>query len=185
MVEEVKEVFSDLASLFRKGNKDGASGRKKRPQQATDDFDVQARSARQQRSHTELNGGVPGLEAGAPGSPTDGRRANFLDLIESKSKNLGATLGLIDDLAMPQPGQPGYSSVKVNRLMEEDCLSMRNEPIDPLETFGDMAFDDALDGAMSNAAADESTRTKTRRYSMTHGSSNRSNREGSYLDKVD
>lgn len=40
---------------------------------------------------------------------------------------------MIDD-TMPAMGTRAYDKLKVSKLMDEDCISMRNEPIDPLET---------------------------------------------------
>ena len=65
------------------------------------------------------------------------QRPNLLDFIETTTKDLGATLGLIDD-SIPPVGSRAYQKLKVNGLMDEDCISMRNEPIDPLETIEDM-----------------------------------------------
>ena len=71
----------------------------------------------------------------------------LLDLIETKTKDLGATLGLIDD-SIPPVGSAAYQKLRVSRLMDEDCISMRNEPIEPLDidTGEDMAFDLSIDG---------------------------------------
>ena len=63
----------------------------------------------------------------------------LLDDIENKMMNLGTSLGLIDD-SIPPVGSLAYEKLRVN-MMEEDCMSMRNEPIDPLETVEDMQFD--------------------------------------------
>ena len=68
------------------------------------------------------------------------QRPNLLDLIETKANNFGASLGLVDD-TIPPVGSKAYNKLKVNKLMDEDCISMRNEPIDPLETIEDMQFD--------------------------------------------
>ena len=67
-------------------------------------------------------------------------RSNLMDLIETKANNFGASLGLVDD-TIPPVGSKAYNKLKVNKLMDEDCISMRNEPIDPLETIEDMQFD--------------------------------------------
>ena len=62
-----------------------------------------------------------------------------MDFIETTTKEVGATLGLMDD-SVPPVGSRAYKKLKAN-MMEEDCISMRNEPIDPLETLEDMQFD--------------------------------------------
>lgn len=66
-------------------------------------------------------------------------RTGFLDLIETKTKDLALDLGLIDD-SLPPLGSVEYNRIKLKTLMEEDCISMRNEPLDPLETVDDMEF---------------------------------------------
>jgi len=59
-------------------------------------------------------------------------------LIGTSTKDFGATLGLIDD-SIPEIGSRAYEKLKVSKLMDEDdCISMRNEPIDPLEIVEDM-----------------------------------------------
>ena len=65
------------------------------------------------------------------------QRPKLLDFIETKTKEYGTTLGLVDD-SVPPVGSLAYGKIKVSKLMDEDCISMRNEPIDPLETVEDM-----------------------------------------------
>ena len=64
-------------------------------------------------------------------------------MLGSSAKDFGASLGLIDDddQSMPKLGSSAYQKLRVNKLMDEDCISMRNEPIDPLETVEDMTFE--------------------------------------------
>ena len=64
-------------------------------------------------------------------------------MLGSSAKEFGASLGLIDDddQNMPKLGSSAYQKLRVNKLMDEDCISMRNEPIDPLETVEDMTFE--------------------------------------------
>ena len=59
-------------------------------------------------------------------------------------------LGLIDD-SLPQIGSLEYKKYKLKSLMEEDCMSMRNDPIDPLETVDDMEFNLLNEGNTSAA----------------------------------
>lgn len=61
------------------------------------------------------------------------QRPKLLDLIETTTRDFGTTLGLIDD-TVPTMGTRAYEKLKVSKLMDEDCISMRNEPIDPLDT---------------------------------------------------
>ena len=68
------------------------------------------------------------------------RPKKLLDFIETTTKDFGTTLGLVDD-SVPPVGSRAYGKIKVSKLMDEDCISMRNEPIDPLETVEDMQFD--------------------------------------------
>ena len=68
------------------------------------------------------------------------KRPKLLDAIEDGVKDFGATLGFVDD-SVPMPGTKAYQRLRVNKLMDEDCISMHNEPIDPIETGNDMAFD--------------------------------------------
>lgn len=70
-------------------------------------------------------------------------------MIETKTRDFGTTLGLIDD-TMPAVGTRAYEKMKVSKLMDEDCISMRNEPIDPLETIEDMQFDLGLPEGENN-----------------------------------
>ena len=67
------------------------------------------------------------------------KASNLLEL----TKDFGAQLGILDD-SVPPVGSLAYEKLRVNKLMDEDCISMRNEPIDPLETIEDMQFD--MDG---------------------------------------
>ena len=65
--------------------------------------------------------------------PSLGSSNNLLDFIEDKGRDIGASLGLIGD------------TVPIVRLMDEDCISERNEPIDKLIDMGaieDMQFDE-------------------------------------------
>ena len=65
--------------------------------------------------------------------PSLGSSNNLLDFIEDKGRDIGASLGLIGD------------NVPIVRLMDEDCISERNEPIDKLIDMGaieDMQFDE-------------------------------------------
>ena len=68
------------------------------------------------------------------------KRPKLLDAIEAGAKEFGTTLGFIDD-SVPMPGTKAYQRLRVSKLMDEDCISMHNEPIDPLEIGEDMAFD--------------------------------------------
>ena len=82
----------------------------------------------------------------------DSRPKKLLDFIESTTKDFGATLGLVDD-SIPPVGSVAYGKIKVNKHLDEDCISMRNEPIDPLETVEDMQFDmSMIDGLGANDA---------------------------------
>ena len=84
------------------------------------------------------------------------RPKKLLDFIESTTKDFGATLGLVDD-SVPPVGSIAYDKIKVNKLMEEDCISMRNEPIDPLETVEDMQFDMSMIDDLGAATDTRST----------------------------
>lgn len=67
------------------------------------------------------------------------KRDKIMDFIENTTKEIGESLGIVDE-SMPQVGSLAYNKLKVN-IMDEDCISMKNEPIDPLETIEDMSFD--------------------------------------------
>mmetsp|Transcript_17073 Transcript_17073/g.22998 ORF Transcript_17073/g.22998 Transcript_17073/m.22998 type:complete len:105 (+) Transcript_17073:205-519(+) len=77
------------------------------------------------------------------GSTRKEQRPKLLDMIGSSAKDFGTSLGLIDDDSnrIPQVGSKAYQKLRVSKLMDEDCISMRNEPIDPLETVEAMQFD--------------------------------------------
>ena len=84
------------------------------------------------------------------------RPTKLLDFIESTTKDFGAAIGLVDD-SVPAVGSLAYGKIKVSKLMDEDCVSMRNEPIDPLEIEAmqfDMSMVDDL-GADARSCTDD------------------------------
>ena len=60
------------------------------------------------------------------------------------------------DDSIPPVGSIAYGKIRVNNLMDEDCISMRNEPIDPLETVEDMQFDMSM---VDDLGADDDARS--------------------------
>ena len=68
-------------------------------------------------------------------------KTNLLDLIENTTDRLGKDLGLIDDDKMPEVGSLAYDQIRVTKLMNEDVVSLHNEPLDPLEAVEDLAFE--------------------------------------------
>ena len=92
------------------------------------------------------------------------QRPKLLDLIETTTKDLGTTLGLIDD-SIPAVGSRAFEKLKVSKLMvEDDCISMRNESIDRLETIEDMQFDLGLLNADSTQIGNYAEKRKKALY---------------------
>jgi hypothetical protein len=110
------------------------------------------------------------------------QRPKLLDLIETTTKDIGTTLGLIDD-SIPAVGSRAFEKLKVSKLMvEDDCISMRNEPIDRLETIEDMQFDLGLSNADDRPHGNTEKRKKAL-YESRKGRKEKS--QGGYMDKME
>lgn len=77
-------------------------------------------------------------------------RPKLIDMLGSTAKEFGATLGLLEGDSPPELGTAAYQRVRVSKLMDEDCISMRNEPIDPLETVDGMQFEAGVADALQS-----------------------------------
>lgn len=67
-------------------------------------------------------------------------KPNLIDEIMITTDQLGRDLGLIDDV-IPEVGTPAYEQIKITKLMNEDVVSLHNEPLDPLMSVEDLEFE--------------------------------------------
>ena len=68
-------------------------------------------------------------------------KSNLIDEIMITTDKLGRDLGLIDDDEVPEVGTAAYEQIKITKLMNEDVVSLHNEPLDPLVETEDLAFE--------------------------------------------
>ena len=104
---------------------------KRRRRTSSDDFDLNPTPSPTKRSMSSTR-----LRSGSTRGNQE--RPKLIDMLGSDSKQFGTALGLLEGDSPPDMGKAAYQKVRVSKLMDEDCISMRNDPIDPLETVDDM-----------------------------------------------
>ena len=125
----VDKTLDDFANLLSFDNPPGANRRK-----ISDDFDVEQSYLKKQRSEgvRMRNNSVRGERP----------KTNLIDEIRITTDKLGRDMGLIDDDdIMPEVGSIAYEQIKVTKLMNEDVVSLHNEPLDPLMSVEDFEFE--------------------------------------------
>ena len=117
--DKVESAISGIANFLKFDKKDREKRKIKEAQQkmkTQDDFNRESRKAGAQQ---EIINTVQNQTKKEPNK--------FLDFIERTTKEFESTLGIKEE-TMPEVGSAAYKKLKAN-IMDEDCISMRNEPI--------------------------------------------------------